>query len=478
MARADTHSVHALDADTGQPKWSFTAGGQVDSPPTIYAGRVLFGSADGYVYCLRAADGQVAWRFRAAPIDQRLMAFEQLQSVWPVHGSVLVHDGAAWFVAGRSVFLDGGLRLWRLDPVTGRVLSETVLDDRDPATGNDRHAYVSWLNMPVGLPDILSCDGRHVYMRSQAFELDGTPKPLERFPRAGEGHGGNSFAPPPNQDAGYAHLFSPTGFLDDSWWHRTYWLYGSRFYSGWSAYYLAGQVVPAGRILVFDDSLVYGFGRKPQYYRWTTPIEHHLFAADKKMPEPMSELPSKAVRTGAQSSEESLSRVQIPKSASLSPAGKPLTVEAWVKADSPDGVVLAHGGSSQGYALYFQQGRPHFSVRAKDQGGTAAATEQTVGRWCHLAGVLTAAQELNLYIDGKLAASAKTPTFVPQQPMESIDIGTDGMSPVVSYQGAAQFQGQIDEVRVYHRPLAAAEVSSGRRGPGCGQDRTGSGLVV
>lgn len=477
VARSDTHTVHALEADTGRQQWSFTAGGEVDSPPTIHAGRVLFGSADGYVYCLRASDGQLAWRFRAAPFDQRLMAGEQLQSVWPVHGNVLVHDGVAWCVAGRSVFLDGGLRLWRLDPATGQVLSQTVLDDRDPATGKDLHAYVSWLNMPVGLPDILSCDGHYVYMRSQAFELDGTPRPLEAFPRTGEGHGGNSFAPPPNQDERTAHLFSPTGFLDDSWWHRSYWLYGSRFYSGWSAYYLAGQVVPAGRILVFDDSLVYGFGRKPQYYRWTTPIEDQLFAADKKMPETMTALPSKAVRTGA-TAEEALSRVQIVKSDSLSPAGKPLTVEAWVHADSPDGVVLAHGGGSQGYALYLHQGRPHFTVRAKGEGGTAAARESITGRWCHLAGVLTADKALELYVDGKPAASATTPTFVPQQPMESIDIGADSQTQVVFYQGGDQFQGQVDEVRLYHRPLDAAEVAGRAAGKELAVGKTGLVLAL
>jgi len=472
VARVDTHTVYALDAATGQTLWSFTAGGAVDSPPTIHAGRVLFGAADGYAYCLRAADGQLAWRFRAAPMDQRLVAFEQLQSVWPVHGSVLVQDDAAWFVAGRSVFLDGGLRLWRLDPRTGRVLSETVLDDRDPATGQDLHSYVSWLNMPVGLPDILSCDGRHVYMRSQAFALDGTPRPLEAFPRTGEGHGGASFAPPPNQDASRAHLFSPTGFLDDNWWHRTYWLYGSRFYSGWSAYYLAGKVVPAGRILVFDDSHVYGFGRKPQYFRWTTPIEHHLFAADKTMPEPMSVLPSKAVRTGAVPAADSPDRVQVPKSDSLSPAGKPLTVEAWVKAERAGGVVLAHGGNAQGYALYLQQGRPHFTVRAnKDQGGTAAASEQIVGRWRHVAGVLTADKQLALYIDGQLAASGQTPTFVPSQPMESIEIGADSQTPVADYRGAMPFAGQIDEVRLYHRALTAAEVAD----RATGKERTAAG---
>ena len=30
---------------------------------------VLFGSADGCVYCLRASDGAIVWRFRAAPRD-------------------------------------------------------------------------------------------------------------------------------------------------------------------------------------------------------------------------------------------------------------------------------------------------------------------------------------------------------------------------------------------------------------------------
>ena len=473
VARADTHTVHALDAANGREQWSFTAGGAVDSPPTLDGGRVLFGSADGYVYCLRAGDGQLAWRFRAAPMDQRLMAFEQLQSVWPVHGSVLVQGDAVWFVAGRSVFLDGGLRLYRLDPATGNMLSETVLDDRDPATDEDRHAYVSWLNMPVGLPDILSTDGRYVYMRSQAFELDGTPRPLEAFPRAGEGHGGSSFAPPPNQDARYAHLFSPTGFLDDSWWHRTYWLYGSRFYSGWSAYYLSGKVVPSGRILVFDDANVYGFGRKPQYYRWTTPIEHHLFAADKAMPEPMSELPGQAARRTDGSADSSISRVQVPKSDGLNPAGKPLTVEAWIYADRPDGVVLAHGGQAQGYSLYLQQGRPHFTVRAKDQGGTAAADQSVTGRWCHLAGVLTADKRIELYVDGKQVATAAAPTLIPAQPQESIDIGADGQSLVVEYRTSMQFEGRIDDVRLYHRALGADELADRAAGKKPADEQTG-----
>jgi hypothetical protein len=202
--------------------------------------------------------------------------------VWPVHGSVLVQDGVVYCVAGRSMFVDGGLRLWRLEPATGRVLSETVLDGNDTAEGQNLQSYVSWLNMPVALPDILSSDGRYVYMRSQPFELDGTRLPLEAMPTEADPDRG---APPATQRRDLAHLFSPTGFLDDAYWHRSYWMYGTRFVSGWCGYFRAGKAAPAGKILVFDDARLYGFGRKPKYYRWTTPIEHHLFAADKLPPE-------------------------------------------------------------------------------------------------------------------------------------------------------------------------------------------------
>jgi len=269
VASVDSHAVHALDALTGKPAWSFTAGGRVDSPPTIWRDRALFGSADGYVYCLRASDGQLVWRYRAAPENRRMGAFGQLESVWPVHGSVLVQNDTLYCVAGRSMFLDGGLRLLRLDPATGRKVSETILDDRDPASGRNLQVHIQGLNMPVALPDILSSDGKYVYMRSLPFDLEGKRKFVE-------------YIPVREQQGDDRHLFSPTGFLDDTLWHRTYWVYGRAFASGAGGYSQAGRIVPAGRLLVFDDDTIYGYGRLWQYYRWTTPLEFHLFAVSKQ----------------------------------------------------------------------------------------------------------------------------------------------------------------------------------------------------
>jgi len=271
VASVDTHTVHALDQGTGRSAWSFTAGGRVDSPPTIWKGRAIFGSADGCVYCLRASDGKLVWRFRAAPAERRMGAFEQLESVWPVHGNVLVSGDTVYCVAGRSMFLDGGLRLLRLDPKTGQKLSETTLDEKDPASGKNLQTHIRGLNMPVALPDILSSDGKYVYMRSLPFDLKGKRKFV-------------TYVDVRNQQGDDVHLFSPTGFLDDTLWHRTYWVYGRAFASGAGGYHKAGRVTPAGRLLVFDDNMVYGYGRLWQFYRWTTPLEFHLFAA-RKQPE-------------------------------------------------------------------------------------------------------------------------------------------------------------------------------------------------
>ena len=274
VAAVDQHTLHALNADTGKTVWQFIAGGRIDSPPTYYEGRILFGSADGRVYCLRARDGQLVWRFEAALSDRRIVSYEQIESLWPVHGNILVENGIAHFVAGRSVFVDGGMRYTRLDAKTGQCLSETVLDDRNPKTGNNLHELVKWLNMPVGRPDILSCDGDRVYMRSQAFDLKG--QRLRIAPRMANRDEGKQ------QGGAETHLFCPTGYLDDTWFHRTYWLYGSTWGSGWNGYFVAGQHAPAGKIMSVSDDLVYVFGRESKYYRWTTPLEFRLFASQKK----------------------------------------------------------------------------------------------------------------------------------------------------------------------------------------------------
>ncbi|MDP6467383.1 MAG: PQQ-binding-like beta-propeller repeat protein [Pirellulaceae bacterium] len=451
VAEVDAHTLHALDADTGKIQWSYTTGGRVDSPPTLFRGGAVFGSADGWVYCVRASDGELVWRFRAAPRDERLMAFEQLESVWPVHGSVLIESGVVYFVAGRSSFLDGGMRFFRLDAETGRKISEGKMDDRDPHTGEDMQDHIKVLQMPVALPDILSTDSVYVYLRSQQIDMEGNR--LEIGPNAAD------FAAQASVQRGEtAHLFAPMGFLDDTWFHRSYWVYGRSFAGGHGGYYQAGKYAPSGRLLVFDDKDVYGFGRKSEYLKWTTTIEHQLFATSKEAPpEARSSVEEKVI--GGRRRPAAVNMVQFKKTPSLNPQGKPLTVEAWFSADRPDGVILARGGPTDGYALALRGGKPRFVVRSSTKLAAAVAKVDTIGRWTHVAGVLDEDLQMRLYINGNLAASAVATKLLGTDPAQSLEIGADDASAVGDYNSPLGFTGMIDEVRIYHSALSADEIS-------------------
>jgi len=182
VAAPDAHRVLAFDATTGARQWAFTAAGRVDSPPTFHKGLVLFGCRDGWVYCLRARDGALVWRLRAAPAEKRIVAFGQLESAWPVHGTVLVKDGLAHVAVGRAANL-GGLAVCAVDPFTGTV---------------------AWRKPAGGVGDILSTDNRdqYVHLRRNVFEPRTGTKPPYSVGRP---------------------IWAGTGFLDPSWPSRARW---------------------------------------------------------------------------------------------------------------------------------------------------------------------------------------------------------------------------------------------------------------
>ena len=204
-AAVDTHTIHALGAGDGRDIWKYTAGSRVDSPPTLHDGLAIFGSADGRVYCLRAADGALVWRFDAAPQHCLITAFDQLESPWPVPGSVLVHDGKCWFAAGRSSYLDGGIHIYAIDPRTGKVAHHETIYNPDPETG--RMAPETSANTMSGLlNDIPAIDGANVFIRQMQVASSG--------------------------GSGEQHLYTTGGYLDPSWFNRTFWQVGQARTSG------------------------------------------------------------------------------------------------------------------------------------------------------------------------------------------------------------------------------------------------------
>ena len=271
VAKSDAHALCALDMSSGKTLWEFTAGGRIDSPPTVYRGLVLFGSKDGRVYCLRASDGQLAWRFLAAPTDRRIVCFDQIESAWPVHGSVLVEKGTAYFTAGRSTYLDGGIRVWGLDPATGKVLHRGVLEGPhwNVKEGERDVAFF----VPGANSDVLVSEGGFLYMRQKKLTYDLKEIKPEVLSPKGE------------QDVGL-HVFSTAGLLDDSWYNRTFWMYSKR----WPGFQLANQAPKSGQLLVVDDERTYAlrvFYRRNVHSPMFMPArEGYLLFADRNANEP------------------------------------------------------------------------------------------------------------------------------------------------------------------------------------------------
>jgi len=202
-ALIDQHHVICLDAETGQKLWEYPAGARVDSPPTYHRGKVIFGSRDGWVYCLRARDGALAWRLRAAPGERLVGAFGQLESAWPVHGSILVRDGKAYFAAGRSSHLDGGIRLYAVDVQTGSVAHKNTIEGPRYTSANIDVNY----QLPQGLlPDVMMSSGSSIYMHGEAFTRKLEPTDGQPKLRA-----------------------SNTTLLDDNYFKRTPWRYGGDY---------------------------------------------------------------------------------------------------------------------------------------------------------------------------------------------------------------------------------------------------------
>ena len=267
VAASDRHLLHALDARTGENLWQYSFDAPIDSPPTIYQGLVLAGCRDGSVVALRATDGALAWKFLAAPVHRLIVSRGRLESTWPVHGSVLVVDDTVYFAAGKSSYLDGGIRFYGLHPHTGRKLVERILHTRD-ADGSqllDEQAVDGYLN------DILSSDGRRLFMRHQMFDKTGKRQPGR-----------------------VSHLHSPDGYLSADTTSRLLWTYAPLYTSPHQgAFYdvrLSRVLFPSGRILVEDEETIYGFGQNYYANMRTEPGgTFALFASPKQSDVPLDQ---------------------------------------------------------------------------------------------------------------------------------------------------------------------------------------------
>jgi outer membrane protein assembly factor BamB len=208
--------VLALDCRDGRIAWR--APGRIDSPPSLHRGLAIYGTRDGWVHGRLAGTGEPVWRFRAAPEERLILDDDRIESVWPVHGSVLIFRDTVYVSAGRSSNLDGGLRLFALDPATGTVRASSTFFTEQTVQAD----YYEGVNN-----DLLTTDGGRIFLkhmridpetlavtRQRWWDFSGPDGKLKNYPK--------DPVKLPVEDTRTRELASSAGFLDEELFGRAH----------------------------------------------------------------------------------------------------------------------------------------------------------------------------------------------------------------------------------------------------------------
>lgn len=95
-------------------------------------------------------------------------------------------------------------------------------------------------SMPGTFSDVLVTDGKYLYIQQVVSDRELRQVEPRKLTHMGDEKFGQ-------------HVFSTAGFLDDSWWNRTFWMYGERY----PGFYMAQQAPKSGQLLVVDDTTTY-----------------------------------------------------------------------------------------------------------------------------------------------------------------------------------------------------------------------------
>jgi arylsulfatase len=128
--------------------------------------------------------------------------------------------------------------------------------------------------------------------------------------------------------------------------------------------------------------------------------------------------------------------------------GKALLITAEVEDPHGSGVLVAQGGSAEGYSLYLRDSRPVFALRRGRQLTEIAGKEPLPAGPVRLSVALKADGTVVLQVNGREAATGKAAGLLTAMPIDGLQVGSDTAGAVGSYQGPFPFAGKIRRVTV------------------------------
>ena len=112
--------VVALNADTGEVRWTFLSAGPIRFAPAAWRDRVFVAGDDGWLCALAIADGSLLWKHRGGPNERMYLGNGRMISRWPARGGPVVFGDVVYYAAG--IWPSDGIYLHALDAQTGSVV--------------------------------------------------------------------------------------------------------------------------------------------------------------------------------------------------------------------------------------------------------------------------------------------------------------------------------------------------------------------
>jgi arylsulfatase len=129
-------------------------------------------------------------------------------------------------------------------------------------------------------------------------------------------------------------------------------------------------------------------------------------------------------------------------------AGQPLAITARLDAGGHDGVILAHGGSGRGYALYVKDGRLEFAVRHAERLVVVTSPQPLPAGPVQVEARLAVDGAMTLLIAGQALATGRCEGPLGSQPKEGLQVGRDLGTAVGRYEAPNPFGGSIASVEL------------------------------
>ena len=119
-----------------------------------------------------------------------------------------------------------------------------------------------------------------------------------------------------------------------------------------------------------------------------------------------------------------------------------------VNTELRDTIILAHGGTAYGYALYLKSGRVVFTVRTGPKNAVTEVESQPIEGSTMITAALAKDGTMTLRVGDQPVATGKAPGPIPRQPQEAFCVGHDNGQPVTTYSKGKPFRGKISSLKI------------------------------